>query len=138
LPLDLRTPDGVELARGDFEVEVRKENGRFVLTFLRKDSPKAVVAGQAPLETKDDLPTVPLVGTTHLRSTAEPIGTAEERHFSKTGRPQYAEEIRDWKTTLRLYRFEDSGRSEVQFVFAGQAPDGQWDVQTFQLLLANK
>jgi hypothetical protein len=33
---------------------------------------------------------------------------------------------------LRLYRFEDSGRSEVQFVFARQAPEGRWDVQTFQ------
>ena len=51
-----------------------------------------------------------------MRSSSEPLKTAQERQFSRTGLPQYAEEGRDWKATIRLYKSLDEG-SEVLFIF---------------------
>jgi hypothetical protein len=68
---------------------------------------------------------IPLVGTHYVRSSAEPLKTAQERQFSKTGLPQYAEQERDWKATIRVYK-NSKEPAEVFFIFqvrdAGSQP----------------
>ena len=45
-----------------------------------------------------DLPgTVSLLGTVFLQSSAVPLRSDFDRHYSKTGKPQYREESYDWR-----------------------------------------
>ena len=54
-----------------------------------------------------------------------PLKTAQERQFSKTGLPQYAEQERDWKATIRVYK-NSKEPAEIFFIFqvrnAGSQP----------------
>src|SRR5437762_2255199 len=77
--------------------------------------------------------TAPLTGVLFLRSTADPLPTEEERHNSKTGRPQYEEQARDWKTTLRVYGAARPEAREVRFLFQERQPRGRWSRVRFTL-----
>src|SRR5437867_3463794 len=74
--------------------------------------------------------TFPLVGTHYLRSSAEPLQTAQERQFSKTGLPQYAEETRDWKAAIRIYK---SLNGSILFVFQLRGEGGAYRRVDFKL-----
>ena len=133
LEVALKTGDGVHLEKGQYAVEVRPNRGHYALVFLSNGKVGAVANGHpAPQDSK--LPaTVPLMGTEYLRSSGEPELTVEERHFSKTGQPQYQEEARDWKATLRAFKSEED--SQVFFVFQERQADGKWRRVDFQLHL---
>ena len=94
LPLDLYTGDGILLRKGGFDLEVRREKEHYSLVFLQDEEILAVVNGQ---ETAQEAARtlLPVMGTHYLRSTAIPLGTAEERQLSETGRPQYQDDDRD-------------------------------------------
>ena len=105
LPLSLETSEGSRLEKGPFDLEVRAENGAYTLHFFSAGGEKAVTAEQ-PDQGPQEESGYPLVGTIHLRSISDPVGTDVERHHSKTGLPQYQEESRRWDATLRMYRLE--------------------------------
>ena len=134
LPVDLYSGDGILLEKGKFDVEVRSEKGHYFLVFFRSGKILALVNGRSPArEAKESPATIPVVGTVFLRSTAEPIRTEEERHYVKTGRPQYAEETRDWKATLRVYRATKPTSKDVYFIFEERADHGEWTRTEFTL-----
>jgi hypothetical protein len=132
LPTDLFTPDGVRLEKGRYQIEVKLQTISGSLTFLADHRKKAVVNGQAPPGDPGVLPaTIPLMGALYLRSSADPVATAQERQFSKTGRAQYEEETRDWKAVLRSYVTADG--PDVYFIFQLREARGQWKRVDFKL-----
>ena len=132
LPIDLYTADGIRLEKGRYELEVRRDRGHPELVFLVNGKVNAIANGRVPQGDPFQLPaTRPLVGTHYLRSSAEPVRTAQERQYSKTGRAQYEEESRDWKASLRVYRAPDS--SDVFFVFWERQRSGRWTRVDFGL-----
>lgn len=134
LDRNLYTLDGKRLGRGGFDLEVRREEEGCSLVFLRGEEVVATVAGQEGAETETDR-VIPLVGTLHLRSTAVPMGTAEERQLSKTGRPQYQDQEQNWENTLRAFRGTED--SEVYFLFQRRKNWGDWEQVRFKLFLEN-
>ena len=134
LDRNLYTEDGRRLDRGGFDLEVRREEEGCSLVFLRGEEVVATVAGQEGAETETDR-VIPLVGTLHLRSTAVPLGTAEERQLSKTGRPQYQDQEQNWENTLRAYRGTED--TEVYFLFQRRKNWGDWEQVRFKLFLEN-
>lgn len=132
LDRNLYTLDGKQLDRGGFDLEVRREENVFSLVFLKGEEVVATVAGQEGAESETDR-VIPLVGTLYLRSTAIPLGTAEERQLSKTGRPQYQDQEQNWENTLRAYRGSED--AEVQFLFQRRKDWGDWEQVRFRLFL---
>ena len=130
LPIDLYTLDGVRLPKGRYETEVKLDEDRFILSFRSEGKTIAAIGGD---EIKGEFPlpaTVPILGTQYLRSSAEPLQTAQERQFSKTGLPQYAEETRDWKAALRAYKGE---AGSVFFIFLIRGEGGAYRRVDFKL-----
>ena len=134
LDRNLYTLDGKRLDRGGFDLEVRREEESCSLVFLKGEEVVATVAGQEGAESETDR-FIPLVGTLYLRSTAVPLGTAEERQLSKTGRPQYQDQEQNWENTLRAYRGSED--SEVYFLFQRRRDWGDWEQVCFKLFLEN-
>ena len=131
LPIDLYTAEGVRLEKGKYETEIKVHQDHFTLSFLSVGKTIAVIEGEEIQGDLFNLPaTVPLVGTHYLRSSAEPVQTAQERQFSKTGLPQYAEETRDWKAALRVYK---SQTGSVFFVFQLRGEGGTYRRVDFKL-----
>jgi hypothetical protein len=117
LPIDLFTQGGTKLEKGKYDIEVASDGTQWTLSFLPVGKDRIVVKGAIATGDLFSVPAlIPLVGTHHMRSSSEPLKTAQERQFSKTGLPQYAEEGRDWKATIRVYRsLNENG--EVLFIF---------------------
>ena len=135
LPGDLYTAKATVLEKGNYDLRLRLENGKSSLVFLKEEQPVAVVSGRPyDEETAEDW-VVPVVGTLFLRSTADPIGTDEERHYSETGQAQYEYEKRNWSATLRAYRSVRPGEKEVRFVFQQIGDDGEQTRNVFVLFL---
>ena len=132
LDRDLYTEDGKRLDPGDFDLEVRREEEGCSLVFLKGEDVVATVPGEARTETETDR-VIPIVGTLYLRSTAVPMGTAEERQLSKTGRPQYQDQAQNWENTLRAFRGSED--SEVHFLFQRRRSWGDWEQVRFKLFL---
>ena len=130
LPTPLKTTDGKELAKGHYDVEIRPENGQYSILFI-KDGSSISVKGKMVDEGEQELPaTIPIIGTHFLRSSEDHLRTAQERQFSQTGLPQYAEESRDWKATLRAYR---NNLSAVFFIFQVRDNRAKWKRVDFEL-----
>jgi len=126
LPIDLFTQERAKIQRGKYEIEAASEGTRWTLSFLPEGKAPVIVKGNLTAGDLFNVPgMMPLVGTHYLRSSTEPLKTAQERQFSKTGLPQYAEQERDWKATIRVYK-SSSEPSEVLFIFqvrnAGSQP----------------
>ena len=134
LPIDLFTPEGTKIEKGRCEIEVHVSDGtRWILSFLPENKPRVVMKGSLVADDFLNMPgMMPLVGTHYMRSSAEPLKTAQERQFSKTGLPQYAEQERDWKATLRVYK-SFSEPSNVFFIFQVRNADGQRARADFKL-----
>src|SRR5262245_44479836 len=116
-PIDLFTQEGTKLEKGKYNIEVVPDGTHWTLAFLSVGKDRVLVKGEITAGNQSIVPgLVPLVGTHYLRSSSEPMKTAQERQFSKSGLPQYAEEERDWKATIRVYR-SSSEPSEVLFMF---------------------
>ena len=133
LEVDLYTGDGVRLKKGRYSVEVRPDRSHDTLAFLSDGKVKAAVKGHTPPEDGKLPASILLMGTEYLRPSTEPELTVEERHFSKTGQPQYQEENRDWKATLRAFESED--RTHAFFVFYERKANGKWRRVDFKLRL---
>ena len=133
LPGDLYTAKGKVLEKGNYDLQLRLDNGQSSLAFLKKDQPVAVVSGRPYDEETTGIWIVPVLGTLFLRSTADPIGTDEERHYSETGQAQYEYEKRNWRTTLRAYRSVRPGEKGVRFVFRQIRDDGEQTRNVFVL-----
>lgn len=133
LPGDLYTAKGTVLEKGNYDLRLRLESGKSSLVFLKEEQPVAVVSGRPyDEETAEDW-VVPVLGTLFLRSTADPIGTDEERHYSETGQAQYEYERRFWKATLRTYRSIRPDEKEIRFVFQENGDDGKQTRRDFVL-----
>jgi hypothetical protein len=132
LDRDLYTEDGRRLDRGGFDLEVRREEEGCSLVFLKGEDVVATVPGEARTETETDR-IIPIVGTLYLRSTAVPMGTAEERQLSKTGRPQYQDQVQNWENTLRAFRGTED--AEIHFLFQRRKNWGEWEQVCFRLYL---
>ncbi len=134
LPVDLYSAEGAHLEKGDYAVEVKQENGRYSLVFLQNDKTQSTIIGEP---SKDDggneQIAMPLIGTQFLRSSADPVRSEAERHFSKTGLPQYEEESRDWKATLRVYTTRD--QKQAVWLFEERQTAGKWSHIQFKLNL---
>ena len=135
LPGDLYTAKGIVLEEGNYDLQLRLENGQSSLAFLKEERPVAVVAGRPYDEQTAENWVVPVLGTLFLRSTADPIGTDEERHYSETGQAQYEYAKRNWKATLRAYRSVRQGDNGVRFVFQKIGDDGEQIQSDFVLYL---
>jgi hypothetical protein len=132
LPADLYATDGIRLEKGAYQVEVKLQKDGGSLAFLADYKVKAVVNGQTPRGDPAVMPaTTPLMGALYLHSSTDPVLTAQERQFSKTGRTQYEEETREWKAVLRSYQASDG--PEVYFVFQVREARGQWKRVDFRL-----
>ncbi|HEU0007804.1 MAG TPA: hypothetical protein VFS12_17590 [Terriglobia bacterium] len=117
LPMDLLTQEGTKIEKHKYEIEVAFDGTHWTLSFLPEGKNGVVVKGDIAVGDPFILPAmIPLVGTHHMRSSSEPLKTAQERQFSKTGLPQYAEQERDWKATLRVYK-SSSEPGAVFFIF---------------------
>jgi hypothetical protein len=125
LPIDLFTREGTKLEKRKYQIEVASDGTDWTLSFLPEGKDRVVVKGEIAAGDLFLGPAIPLVGTHYMRSSSEPLKTAQERQFSKTGLPQYAEQERDWKATIRVYK-SSSGPGEVLFIFqvrnAGSQP----------------
>jgi len=130
LPVDIYTGDGILLRKGNFNLEVRRENEHYTLVFLENEEILAVVNGRETAREATQI-MLPLVGTHYLRFTGIPLGTAEERQLSKTGRPSYQDDDRDWESTLRVYRGSD--QDEVHFIFQKRKDWADWERTLFKL-----
>ena len=135
LPVDLYTAEGTHLEKGEYAVQVKLENGQYSLLFLQNDKTEGTIKGE-PLkgEVTDEPIAMPLIGTQFLRSSADPVGSEAERHFSKSGLPQYEEENRDWKATLRVYTTRDQKGS--LWFFEERQHGGTWSHIEFKLNLS--
>ena len=134
LPVALSTTDGTRVEKGQYDAEVKAEDGRYDLVFLLNDHAVATVKGDLLKDDASEPPVaMPLMGTQYLRSSADAVGTEAERHYSKTGLPQYEEENRDWKAALRIYRSPDD--KQAVFLFSERKPGEQWNQIVFKLLL---
>ena len=81
LPMSLATTDGARLAKGQYDVEVKVQNGGYDLVFLQDEHALATVKGEVLKDDASDPPVaMPLIGTQYLRSSADPVGTEAERH----------------------------------------------------------
>ena len=118
LPIDLFTLEGTKIEKGRCELEVYVSDGtRWILSFLPENKPRVVMKGSLAADDFLNMPgMMPLVGTHYMRSSSEPLKTAQERQFSKTGLPQYAEQERDWKATIRVYK-NSKEPAEIFFIF---------------------
>lgn len=135
LRTELRTPDGIEIPTGPIDVEVRQEAEHYLLFLKRGDKLLAVLNGRVAGENDSEV-VVPFMGTTFLRPKDQVIGTEEERRFSKSGRPLYEEDTREWKATLRGYRSKATDGKTVWLVFQERgATHGDWTVVRFPLTL---
>ena len=133
LPRKLNTAKGTVLEKGNYDLQLRLENGQSSLAFLKEERPVAVVAGRPCGEKTTKNWVVPVLGTLFLRSTADPIGTDEERHYSETGQAQYEYEKRNWKATLRAYRSIRPDDKGIRFVFQEIGDDGVQSRNVFVL-----
>ncbi len=135
LPVDLYANAGAHLEAGKYTVLVRQTaNGGYVLVFRQTDKAIGSVKGvilTGPID--NDSLDAPLIGTQYLHSSADPVGSEAERHFSKSGLPHYQEENRDWKATLRAYNARDG--KETLWFFEQRQPDGTWSHVEFVLHL---
>jgi hypothetical protein len=132
LPIDLFTREGIKLEKRDYQIEVASDGTHWTLSFLPEGKDRVVVKGQIPAGDMFLGPAIPLVGTHYMRSSSEPLKTAQERQFSKTGLPQYAEQERDWKATLRVYK-SSSEPGEVLFIFQVRSAGSQPTRADFKL-----
>jgi len=133
LPIDLFTQEGIKIEKRKYEIEVTSYGTHWTLSFLTEGKDRVVVKGNVAVGDPFILPAmIPLVGTHHMRSSSEPLRTAQERQFSKTGLPQYAEQERDWKATIRVYR-SSSEPGEVFFVFQVRDASGKVTRANFKL-----
>lgn len=133
LPIDLFTPEGTKIEKRKYEIEVKSDRGQWTLSFVSEGKDSLVVKGAIAAGDPFILPAmIPLVGTHHMRSSSEPLRTAQERQFSKTGLPQYAEQERNWKATLRVYR-SSSEPGEVFFIFQVRDAGGKVTRADFKL-----
>lgn len=135
LPMDLYTGEGVRIEKGSYNLELRFEKGHHSLVFLRGERIIAVVNGLPHQEEVSQKWVIPVVGTLFLRPTAIPIGTDEERHYSKTGQAQYEYEPRDWKATMRVFQSVDEGNKEIRFVLQKTGKLGEPTRNNFLLFL---
>jgi hypothetical protein len=131
LPVDLYSAEDTHLEAGPYVVQVKVEDGRYSLLFLQDDKLKGAVKGRAVPAGEGDESGFPLIGTQYLRSSDDPVGTEAERHFSKTGLPQYQEENRDWKATLRVYTTND--QKQALWIFEQRLPGAKWSHVQFRL-----
>lgn len=137
LPVDLYTVDGVRVEKGEYEIEVRREQGQYQLAFISDGKAKTFVSGRLSAQDAVASPaTIRLVGTHYLAPPRERVVKDGERPYSKTGRSQYEEQERDWKHTLRLYKTPDD--SEALFVVQEKQEQGKWNRIEFRLLLKPK
>ena len=132
-PIELSIPEGTKIEKRKYDVEVTTDGTLWTLSFLQEGKDPVRVKGKLVAGDLFDLSgMMPLLGTHYMRSSAEPLKTAQERQFSKTGLPQYAEQERDWKATLRVYRsFSKPG--DVFFIFHVLNADGQRARADFKL-----
>ena len=135
LPMDLYTGEGVRIEKGSYNLELHFEKGHHSLVFLRGERIIAVVNGLPHQKQASQTWVVPVVGTLFFRPTAIPIGTDEERHYSKTGQAQYEYEPRDWKATMRVFQSVDSGNKEILFVLQKTGETGEPTRNNFLLFL---
>lgn len=134
LPVDLYTAGGTHLEKGVYDVEVKVENGQYSLIFRQDDKTQGTIQGEILKDdASDDQLTMPLIGTQFLRSSDDPVGSEAQRHFSKSGLPQYQEESRDWKAALRAYNTQD--QKDVRWLFEARQPAGKWLHVQFDLYL---
>ncbi len=137
IPVDLYSPQGVRLEKGQYNIEVKQDDGQYTLLFLQNDQTKLTIKGELLKDGAIEPPTtVPLIGTQYLRSSDDPVGTEAERHFSKSGLPRYEEEMRPWKAALRVYPLTD--QKTVLWLFEEKLPAGKWSHVEFKLYLSPK
>lgn len=135
IPVNLYSPEGVRLAKGQYNVEVKQDNGQYTIVFLQNDKAISTVKGEVPKDNAGEPPTtLPLIGTQYLRSSDDPVGTEAERHFSKSGLPRYEEEMRPWKAALRVYPLTD--QKTVLWLFEEKLPAGKRSHVEFKLYLS--
>jgi hypothetical protein len=132
-PIDLFTQEGAKIEKRKYDVEVTSDGILWTLSFLQEGKGPVSVKGKLAAGDLFSLPAmIPLLGTHYMRSSTVPLKTAQERQFSTTGLPQYAEQERDWKATLRVYR-SFSEPVEVFFIFQVRNADGQLTRADFRL-----
>jgi len=124
LPIDLFTREGIKLEKRKYQIEIASDGTHWTLSFLPEGKDRVVVKGEIAVGDLFLGRAIPLLGTHYMRSSSEPLKTAQERQFSKTGLPQYAEQGRDWKATIRVYK-NSSEPGEVLFIFQVRNPGSQ-------------
>ena len=125
-PIDLFTQEGAKIEKRRYDVTVTSDGTLWTLSFLQEGKDAVCVKGKLAEGDLFNLPAlIPVVGAHYMRSSTEPLKTAQERQFSKTGLPQYAEQERDWKATIRVYK-NSKEPAEIFFIFqvrnAGSQP----------------
>lgn len=133
LPIDLFTEQGTKIEKGKYAVEISTTESRWTLSFLSESKSRVEVKGKTVTGDPFVLPaTIPLLGTHYLHASSETLKTAQERQFSKTGLPQYAEQERNWRATIRVYR-SSTESDGVFFIFQVRDDPGHMTRVDFKL-----
>jgi len=113
LPMDLYAHEGTLLQAGRFKLELRLEEGRHSLVFLRQEKVVATLFEQPSQATRPSTgeSQVPLFGTLHLL----PVGAWDENTRFKPGASDYFPKL-PWRAMLRAYRSEDPADTAVKLV----------------------
>ena len=131
IPVNLYTAQGIRLETGRYELEVQQQESGYALVFTTAGRISAVVKEVKEKDSAVAAAEIPLVGTHYMRSSKEPVLSAFERRMSKTGKPRYQEEARDWKAALRVYQSKTD--NAVFFLFQERRPGGEWIRAHFKL-----
>jgi hypothetical protein len=135
LPMPLYTGDGIRLDKGKCEIEIRSEKAHAFLAFLRNGALVALVNGR-PIGAErraDKPPDLPMLGTIYLYPPGPPRIQEKEEKSSVT----FAEHLvsRPWKAVLRVYRYSNPQRREVNFMLQEESKPGEWSRTEFNLFL---
>ena len=133
IPMDLATPEGTVLEKGQYELEIKPGDQNATLQFSLQGHPKATVKAIQVEDSTLAAARIPFIGTHFLTFSADPVLTGQERQRSKTGAAQYEEEKRDWKATLRAYQSPEEG--VVYFLVQLRGAGMRWNRTVFKLAL---
>ena len=126
---------GFGLIKGSARLRSVPEKAHAFLAFLRNGALVALVSGRSMgAEGRGDkAPDLPMLGTIYLY----PPGPQRIQEKEEKSSVTFAEHLvsRPWKAVLRVYRYSNPQRREVNFMLQEESKPGEWSRTEFNLFL---
>ena len=124
LPVDLYTKEGTRIEKGQLDLEVKEEKGVLVRLLSKARGIRVSVVGSSASEGKAAQQSMFLLLNSVPAICYRARRNRRGASVYETGRPQYQDQIRDWKWTLRVYKSEDPNQRAGAFRSSGEAAWG--------------